>query len=140
MVPHVLSDGYTINLTVNPSLKKFLGYYPPLPTNNVVQLPVALPTFSQQEMTANLNLWDGQTLVVGGMDERFVFATLKDGGFPEIGRFFQSQHEIAEQKKLLVFITATIVDPAGNRVHSDDELPFAQTGIPPQPAQPTQPK
>jgi hypothetical protein len=25
------------------------------------------------------------------------------------------------------------VDPAGNRVHSDDELPFAQSAIPPQP-------
>ena len=24
----------------------------------------------------------------------------------------------------MIFVTATIVDPAGNRVHSDDELPF----------------
>ena len=28
----------------------------------------------------------------------------------------------------MIFVTATIVDPAGNRVHSDDELPFAQGG------------
>ena len=34
---------------------------------------------------------------------------------------------------ILVFVTATIVDPAGNRVHSEDDLPFAQKGIPPQP-------
>ena len=33
----------------------------------------------------------------------------------------------------MIFVTATIVDPAGNRVHSDDELPFAQSTIPPQP-------
>ena len=33
----------------------------------------------------------------------------------------------------MIFVTATIVDPAGNRVHSDDELPFAQTAIPAQP-------
>ena len=33
----------------------------------------------------------------------------------------------------MIFVTATIVDPAGNRVHSDDELPFAQSAIPPQP-------
>jgi hypothetical protein len=32
----------------------------------------------------------------------------------------------------MIFVTATIIDPAGNRVHSDDELPFAQ----PVPAQP----
>jgi hypothetical protein len=34
----------------------------------------------------------------------------------------------------MIFVTSTIVDPAGNRVHSDDELPFAQTAIPEQPA------
>ena len=40
-------------------------------------------------------------------------------------------------KELLVFITATIVDPAGNRVHSDDELRQIQektkSYAPPQP-------
>ena len=36
-------------------------------------------------------------------------------------------------KQLLVFVTATIVDPAGNRVHSDDALPFNPSTIPPQP-------
>jgi len=34
------------------------------------------------------------------------------------------------EKELNDFVTATIVDPAGNRVHSDDELPFAQNTIP----------
>lgn len=33
----------------------------------------------------------------------------------------------------MIFVTATIVDPAGNRVHSDDELPFNPTPIPLQP-------
>ena len=33
----------------------------------------------------------------------------------------------------MIFVTATIVDPAGNRVHSDDELPFAQSAVPVQP-------
>jgi hypothetical protein len=36
------------------------------------------------------------------------------------------------KKNLMIFVTATIVDPAGNRVHSDDELPFAQSTIPQQ--------
>ncbi len=37
------------------------------------------------------------------------------------------------ETEILVFVTATIVDPAGNRVHADDELPFAPDKIPPQP-------
>jgi len=34
--------------------------------------------------------------------------------------------------QLIVLLTATLVDPVGNRVHTDDELPFAQNGAPPQ--------
>jgi hypothetical protein len=34
----------------------------------------------------------------------------------------------------MIFVTATLIDPAGNRVHSEDELPFAQGSIPGQPA------
>ena len=37
------------------------------------------------------------------------------------------------KKNLMIFVTPTVVDPAGNRVHSDNDLPFAQTAIPPQP-------
>jgi type II secretory pathway component GspD/PulD (secretin) len=61
------------------------------------------------------------------------------GDLPVIGRLFQSQSktEITITKKLMVFVTATIVDPAGNRVHSDDEMrqiqEKAKSEIPPQP-------
>jgi RNA polymerase sigma factor (sigma-70 family) len=34
--------------------------------------------------------------------------------------------------QLIVLLTATLVDPVGNLVHADDELPFAQSGAPPQ--------
>ena len=34
--------------------------------------------------------------------------------------------------QLIVFVTATLVDVTGNVVHEDDQLPFAQTGAPPQ--------
>ena len=34
--------------------------------------------------------------------------------------------------QLIVLLTATLVDPVGNRVQTDDELPFAQNGAPPQ--------
>ncbi len=33
----------------------------------------------------------------------------------------------------MIFVTATIIDPAGNRLHSDDELPFNPLTIPQQP-------
>jgi hypothetical protein len=45
---------------------------------------------------------------------------------------------VTAKKNLMIFVTATIIDPAGNRVHSDDELPFAQNAIPSQPSVPDQ--
>jgi type II secretory pathway component GspD/PulD (secretin) len=143
VVPYVLSDGYTINLTLIPSLTDFNGYdTPPNIANvtgglNVVQLPVILPDFTIRQVITTVNVWDNQTVVIGGLISSQV-QTSKDkipvlGDVPFIGKLFQSQSKTAVKKNLMIFVTSTIVDPAGNRVHSDDELPFAQTAIPEQP-------
>jgi len=143
VVPYVLSDGYTINLTLIPSLTEFGGYVnPPSVANvtgglNVVQLPTVLPVFTVRQVITTVNVWDGQTAVLGGLISSQT-QTEKDkvpviGDLPILGRLFQSQTKSAVKKNLMIFVTATIVDPAGNRVHSDDELPFAQSAVPPQP-------
>lgn len=152
VVPNVLSDGYTINLALIPSLTEFLGYATPTNTTTAynragdkIDVPGLLPIFCVRQTVANVNLWDDQTVVIGGMPATSV-STTKDkvpvlAGLPLLGRLFQSQSQTRVENELLVFITATIVDPAGNRVHSDDELPFAKTGVPAQPAQrPSPPK
>ena len=143
VVPYVLSDGYTINLALIPSVTVFAGYEtpPPIPNVtgnlNVVQLPVILPSFTVRQVVTTVNVWDNQTVVIGGLVSSVVQNT-KDkvpvmGDLPVVGRLFQSQTKSTQKKNLMIFVTATIVDPAGNRVHSDDELPFTQSSIPPQP-------
>jgi len=56
------------------------------------------------------------------------------GDIPLLGRLFQSQSKTTAKNNLMIFVTATIVDPSGSRVHSDEELPFAQAGVPAQPS------
>jgi general secretion pathway protein D len=148
VIPYVLSDGYTINLTLIPSLTEFDGYDTP-PTIpgvtgslNVVQLPVILPDFTVRQVVTTVNIWDNQTIVIGGLISSSTSST-KDkvpvlGDLPFAGRLFQSTSKMVVKKNLMIFVTATIVDPAGNRVHSDDELPFAQAAIPTQPSVPGQ--
>lgn len=144
VVPYVLSDGYTINLALIPSITEFTGYEtPPVIPDvtgnlNVVQLPVILPSFTVRQVVTTVNVWDNQTVVIGGLVSSVVLSQ-KDkvpaiGDLPVVGRLFQSQSKSTIKKNLMIFVTATIVDPAGNRVHSDDDLPFAQTSVPPQPA------
>ena len=142
VVPYVLSDGYTINLTLIPSLTEFNGYdtpptIPGITVANVVMVPTILPDFTVRQVITTVNIWDNQTIVLGGLISSTV-QSQKDkvpmlGDLPMVGRLFQSQSKTTSKKNLMIFVTSTIVDPAGNRVHTDDELPFAQSTIPPQP-------
>jgi general secretion pathway protein D len=142
VVPYVLSDGYTINLTLIPTLTEFNGYQTPpvipgVSVANVVEVPTILPDFTVRQVVTTVNIWDNQTVVLGGLISSQI-QTTKDkvpflGDLPLMGRLFQSQSKTSAKKNLMIFVTATIVDPAGNRAHSDDELPFAQTAVPVQP-------
>ena len=151
IVPSVFADGYTLNLTITASVTEFLGY--DKPTNSVTvyingkrqTAPVPVPKLRTQKISTVVNLWDGQTVVLGG-SVTSAFQTTKNkvpllGDLPLVGRLFRSQTENSVEKKLMVFVTATIVDPAGNRVHSDTENLWIETNsqkkfgrsIPPQP-------
>jgi general secretion pathway protein D len=141
VLPYVLSDGFTINLTLIPSLTEFSGYgtppsIPGVNVANVVTVPTVLPNFTVRQVLTTVNIWDNQTVVLGGLISSQI-TTVKDkvpvlGDLPLAGKLFQSQSKQSIKKNLMIFVTATMVDPAGNRVHSDDELPFAQSSIPPQ--------
>lgn len=100
LVPYILADGYTVNLTAISFIDK--TGKPPL--------------------FATVNAWDGQTVVLAGLKE--------------------SNHAIASgtpDKEVIVFITSTLINAAGGRVHSDDKMPFTRDSIPPQPPQAVEP-
>src|SRR6185437_14351505 len=67
VVPYVLADGYTINLTLIPELLQF-DQYDPVPTvpgvtvANVVTVPTVLPHFTVREVATTVNIWDNQTV------------------------------------------------------------------------------
>ena len=48
------------------------------------------------------------------------------GDLPFIGKFFRSESSQTRKKNLIIFVTPTIIDPAGNRAHRDEDLPFYQ--------------
>ena len=143
-VAYVLSDGYTIDLTAIPSLIEFLGYDKPATNSTpvvtskgeIVHVPIILPRFGVRQAETHVKLWDGQTVILGGIISSQV-QTTKDkvpvlGDLPLAGRLFRSESKTTIRKNLLVFVTVNIVDAAGNRIHSDDEMLIARPGIPPQ--------
>lgn len=142
VVPYVLADGYTIQLNLIPTVREFVGYdpQPSIPgvvSANAVQVPMVLPVFRVRQVVTLVHVWDGQTVVLGGLISENT-QKIKDkvpvlGDLPVFGRFFRSESNISSKKNLLIFVTPTIIDPAGNRVHSEDEMPFNPNLIPPQP-------
>src|SRR6185436_8483838 len=98
-----------------------------------------LPIFRLRQVVTTAIVWDGQTIVLGGLISENVTKT-KDkvpllGDLPIAGRLFRSESALTRKKNLLVSVTPTIIDPAGNRVHSDEDLPITRTAIPAQPPQ-----
>jgi type II secretory pathway component GspD/PulD (secretin)/beta-lactamase regulating signal transducer with metallopeptidase domain len=141
VIPSVLPDGYTIELTVIPTVTEFLGYEEN-PTNRVAVyvngkkkwvIPPQ-PKFRVCQMNTSVRVRDGQTVVLGGLLSETV-KTIKDqvpilGSLPLVGSLFCSETKTTAKKNLLVFVTPTLIDPAGNLVHTKEQVP---DGIPPQP-------
>ena len=142
VIPTLLADGYTIDLRIIASVTEFLGY--DTQTNSILTVPrprptvpTVLPRFVVRQTKTRLQLRDGQTAVLGGLISSQVMTTketeLVSSGSPSEEPPFREQTIRTYQKKqLLVLITATLVDAAGNRIHSDDEMLIAHPGILPQ--------
>ena len=129
VTPSVGADGYTINLTLIPQITDFLGFinYGSVVAlsagANVVTVPndIKQPLFSTRDVMTSVEVWDGQTVVLGGLirddvqkiDDKIPFL----GDLPAVGRLFRSKVTTRTKRNLLIFVTARLVDPAGNPIH-----------------------
>ncbi len=147
VVPYVAADGYTVQMTLIPAVIDFLGYDDPGPfvpkaqlaAGNTIGLPVTavlpLPHFRIRQVVTSASVWDGQTIVLGGLISQSI-TRVKDqvpvlGDLPLLGRLFRSESNQSQKQHLLIFVTPTIIDPAGNRFHTQEELPFTQNNLEP---------
>jgi beta-lactamase regulating signal transducer with metallopeptidase domain len=143
-IASVMPDGYTIDLRIIPSLTEFLGYdnstntfAKPTSTGVIVNVPPIRPSFYVRQTDAHLKLRDGQTVVLGGLISTQVQTTkdtvpVSGGRSAETTQFRTQTTRTVKKQELLVLITVTLVDAAGNRIHGDDEMSPARAGIPPQ--------
>jgi type II secretory pathway component GspD/PulD (secretin) len=125
-------------LSVAGTITEFLGYDDPHapafkkeaasgPAN--AQFP--LPRFRVRQVAAKAMAQDGQTIVLGGFaGDSVVTRTASKvpvlGDLPLIGRLFRTTTVHQTKKDLIIFITPTIIQPDGSRVHSE---PVAARGV-----------
>ena len=78
------------------------------------------PIFSTRKVKTSVTVWDGQTVALGGLIREDV-QDVEDklpvvGDLPFIGRLFRTEVEDHFKRNLMIFVTATLIDPAGQRI------------------------
>ena len=126
VVPQVAADGYTIHLTALPQVTEFLRYDTTLNGAKATrvwvdgrQQQVALPrpVTRHRSMRAAVDVYDGQTLVLANP---LVTVVSKQ----PTGESVTNAVPEETGKRLVVFIKATLIDPAGNRMHASGNEPW----------------
>ena len=126
VTPTVEEDDYSISLDLNPRVTEFEGFVEyggqsvAIGGGTTVTVPSGFyqPIFSTREVTTKVTVWDGATLVMGGLTREEVKKTSDKvpvlGDIPFIGRAFRSKGESSSKRNLLIFVTANLVSPGGS--------------------------
>lgn len=126
VTPTVGPDGYTIDLAMVPEVSELIGWIEYGSAMGEITYHMPQPIFSSRNVTTSIVIWDGQTVVMGGMI-REELTTMNDkipllGDIPLLGRLFRSEGEYSQKKNLLIFVTARLVDPAGKPIHKRENV------------------
>ena len=143
--PVVGPDGVTIDLNLVPQVVEFEGfinYGSPIQTTTAGPMGVPItavitpntinqPIFNSRKVTTSVSVWDGQTVVLGGLMREDVQKTEDKtpilGDVPLVGRLFRTNAEQHIKRNLVIFVTARLVNPAGQPLHSLEEEEETET-------------
>jgi general secretion pathway protein D len=139
VTPTVGPDGYTIELSLSPQVTEFEGFvnygspiftaapiYAIAGVNQLIigsqqllltENTINQPVFSVRQVDTQVTLYDGSTVVLGGLMREDV-QKVQDktpilGDAPLIGGLFRSSANQRIKRNLLIFVTAGLLDPAG---------------------------
>jgi general secretion pathway protein D len=140
--PVVGGDATTIDLNLIPQVVEFEGfinYGSPIfavgvntaagvsISNSILLTPNVInqPVFSTRKVTTSVSVYDGQTVVLGGLMREDVQKTEDKvpiiGDIPLVGRAFRTNTEQHTKKNLVIFVTAKIITPAGVPLNEEEE-------------------
>ena len=129
VTPTVAADD-SIALNLKPKVTEFEGFVEyggtsvALTGGVTVTVPSGFfqPIFSTREVTTDVTVFDGATVVIGGLTREEV-RSVEDkvpvlGSIPIIGAAFRSSGKSVSKRSLMVFVTANLVSPGGATLRS----------------------
>ena len=115
-----------ITLDLEPRVTEFEGFVEyggqsvAVNGSSVVRVPSGFyqPIFSTRRVRTEVTIFDGATVVMGGLTREEV-KTINDsvpvlGDIPFVGRAFRNEGESSEKRNLLIFVTANLLSPGGS--------------------------
>ena len=141
VLPYVNSDGYTIEMSLVPSITEFLGYEESTfeaavfaAGGQVVRSAVPMPRIRTRTLNVNCVVWDQTVLALGGLIAENVQTTRDKvpflGDVPFFGRLFRGKGRNSKKKNMVIYVKPTIIDPAGNKKNNPNQMPFSRTDAP----------
>ncbi|MGI8432961.1 MAG: type II secretion system protein GspD, partial [Chthoniobacterales bacterium] len=158
--PVVGPDGVTIDLNLVPQVVEFEGFINygspilspatsltsdifnafgtiigqtvvPIPASVITPNVINQPIFNSRKVTTSVSVWDGQTVVLGGLMREDVQKTEDRtpilGDIPIVGRLFRTNTDQHIKRNLVIFVTARLVNPAGQPINSTEEEEETET-------------
>ena len=152
--PVVGPDGVTIDLNLVPQVVEFEGFINygspilspatslvtsifndlgfiigqtvvPIPASVITPNVINQPIFSARKVTTSVSVWDGQTVVIGGLIREDVQKTEDRtpiiGDIPIVGRLFRTNVDQHIKRNLIIFVTARLVTPGGLPFNATEE-------------------
>lgn len=149
--PVVGPDGTTIDLNLVPQVVEFEGFInygsaifgvnpnaisgATVPTIKLTDNVINQPIFSTRKVRTNVSIWDGQTVVLGGLMREDVQKTEDRtpivGDIPIVGRLFRTNVDQHIKRNLVIFVTARLVNPAGQAINQPEEEEEREMAPPP---------
>lgn len=117
--------GSPINSPNSTSFLRASGVLVPLSQSEQLITPnkILQPVFKSSKVSTAVKVWDGQTVVLGGLKQQE--HTIVDdqvpllGDLPFVGRLFRTHVKRTDTKNIIIFVTVNVIDPSGQKVNQD---------------------
>ena len=114
VTPNIGIDKETITLTLRPEVSEATA------DAFTYSGEVSLPKFTTRNLTTNIIVKNGNTVMLGGLIKETRTNTRTKtpflGDLPILGPLFRKDSDVVERKNLLIFVTATILSQKGEKL------------------------
>jgi len=128
--PSIARNSDIVTLFIHPVVRQLVGFETAgefdssaLNADILGSVPVQRPEFERRELATTLHVQNGQTIVLGGLvqerDEKDRAGIPYLSRIPVFGNLFGNKSKDLERSKLLIFVTAHIIDPSGAKFNEE---------------------